>query len=62
MLLNESSIQRIGATDITFGMPGSDSKMEVHVTDTTALEMRSMSDQAIFSDMPASCVLMTGIT
>jgi hypothetical protein len=62
MLLNEKSIQRIGATDITFGMPGSDSKMEVHVTDQTALEMRSMSDQAIFSDMPATCVLMTGIS
>lgn len=62
MVLNESSIQRIGATDITFAMPGSGSKMEVHVTDTTALEIRSMSDQAIFSDMPASCVLMTGIT
>lgn len=62
MLLNESSIQRIGATDITFAMPGSESKMEVHVTDVTALEMRSMSDQAIFSDMPATCVLLTGQT
>jgi hypothetical protein len=62
MMLNESSIQRIGATDITFGMPGADSKMEVHVTDQTALEMRSMSDQAIFSDQPATCVLLTGIT
>jgi hypothetical protein len=62
MLLNESSIHRIGATDITFGMPGSGEKMEVHVTDTTALEMRSMSDQAIFSEAPATCVLMTGIT
>ncbi len=62
MLLNDSSIQRIGATDITFAMPGQGEKMEVHVTDTTALEIRSMSDQAIFSDMPASCVLMTGLT
>lgn len=62
MLLNESSIQRIGATDITFAMPGQGDAMEVHVTDTTALEMRSMSDQAIFSDMPASCVLMSSIT
>jgi hypothetical protein len=62
MLLNESSIQRIGATDITFAMPGSSEKMEVHVTDVTAIEMRSMSDQAVFSDMPATCVLMTGIT
>jgi hypothetical protein len=62
MLLNESSIQRIGSTDITFAMPGSGEKMEVHVTDVTALEMRSMSDQAIFSDMPATNVLLTGIT
>lgn len=62
MMLNESSIQRIGATDITFAMPGSGSTMEVHVTDQTALEIRSMSDQSIFSDMPASCVLLTGIT
>lgn len=62
MMLNDSSIQRIGATDITFAMPGQGEKMEVHVTDVTALEIRSMSDQAIFSDMPASCVLMTGLT
>jgi len=62
MMLNGSSVQRIGATDITFAMPGSGSQMEVHVTDTTALEIRSMSDQAIFSDMPASCVLMSSIT
>jgi hypothetical protein len=62
MLLNDPSIQRIGATDITFAMPGQGEKMEVHVTDTTALEIRSMSDQAIFSDMPASCVLMSSLT
>lgn len=62
MLLAEDSINRVGATDITFGMPGSGSPMEVHVTDSTALEFRSMSDQAIFSEMPAQCVLLTGIT
>lgn len=62
MLLNDPSIQRIGATDITFAMPGQGEKMEVHVTDVTALEIRSMSDQAIFSDMPATCVLLTGLT
>lgn len=62
MLLNESSIQRIGATDITFAMPGSGQVLEVQVTDTTALEMRSMSDQGIFSDMPATCVLMSALT
>lgn len=62
MMLAEDSINRVGATDITFGMPGSGSEMEVHVTDATAIEFRSMSDQAIFSEMPAQNVLLTGIT
>ncbi len=61
-LLSEESWNRVGATDITFGMPGSGSPMEVHVTDATALEFRSMSDQAIFSEMPAQNVILTGIT
>lgn len=61
-MLAEDSWNRVGATDITFGMPGSGSPMEVHVTDATALEFRSMSDQAIFSEMPAQNVIMTGIT
>lgn len=62
MLLAEDSIHRVGATDVTFGMPGSGSPMEVHVTDSTAIEFRSMSDQAIFSEMPAQNVLLTGIS
>lgn len=61
-LLSEDTWNRVGATDITFGMPGSGSPMEVHVTDSTALEFRSMSDQAVFSEMPAQNVLLTGIT
>ena len=61
-MLSEPTIMRAGAVDITFGMPGSGSPMEVHVTDSTALEFRSMSDQAIFSEKPAQCVLLTGIT
>src|SRR5690606_31042071 len=42
MLISKSEFHRCGATDITFGMPGASSKMEVHVVDMTALEMRSM--------------------
>ncbi len=61
-MLSEDTINRVGATDITFGMPGSGAQMEVHVTDSTALEFRSMSDQAIFSEKPAQNVLLTGIT
>ncbi len=59
MMLADKSIQRVGATDVTFALPGSGGeKMEVHVTDSTAIEFRSMCDQAIFSDCPAQCVLL----
>ncbi len=58
-MLAEDSIQRVGATDVTFSMPGSGGEtMQVHVTSQTALEFRSMSDQAIYSDCPAQCVLL----
>lgn len=62
LLLPEEHVHRVGATDITFGMPGSNEPMEVHVTDTTALEIRSMSDQGIYLERPAHAVIGTGIT
>lgn len=62
MLIPDTKAHRIGATDITMGMPGSDEPMEVHVTDTTALEIRSMSDNAIYLEAPAHAVLLTGVT
>lgn len=62
MMLPDKKVHRVGATDITMGMPGTGSPMEVHVTDQTALEIRSMSDQGIYLDCPAQAVLMTGIT
>lgn len=62
MLVPDDHVHRVGATDITFGMPGSDEPMEVHVTDTTALEIRSMSDQGVYFERPAHGVNFTGIT
>lgn len=62
MLISEDDTHRVGSTDITFGMPGSDEAMEVHVTDVTALEIRSMSDQGIYFETPAKCVNLSGIT
>lgn len=62
MMLAEDSVHRVGATDVTFSLPGANEPMTVHVTDTTAIEIRSMSDQAIYSDSPATNVLLTGIT
>jgi hypothetical protein len=62
MMIAEDSIHRVGATDVTFALPGSSDPMQVHVTDSTAIELRSMSDQGIYSDTPAQCILLTGIT
>lgn len=62
MLVPDDHVHRVGATDITMGMPGSDEPMEVHVTDTTALEIRSMSDQGVYFERPAHAVNFTGIT
>ncbi len=62
MMLPEEYVHRVGATDVTMALPGSGEPMQVHVTDATALEIRSMSDQGIYLDCPAQAVLLTGIT
>lgn len=62
MMLSEPTFHRVGATDVTFAMPGSDEPLQVHVTDATALEIRAMSDQGIYSEKPAESVLMTAIS
>jgi hypothetical protein len=62
MILPVDAVHRVGATDITFSLPGSSEPMTVHVTDSTAIELRSMSDQGIYLETPAQAVLMTGIS
>lgn len=62
MLLPEEYVHRVGATDVTMSLPGSGEPMQVHVTDSTALEIRSMSDMGIYLDCPAQAVLLSGIT
>jgi hypothetical protein len=61
-LISDEGIHRVGATDVTFSLPGSGEAMQVHVTDYTAIELRSMSDQGIYSETPAQNVMLTGIT
>jgi hypothetical protein len=62
IMLPEDAVHRVGATDVTFSLPGSNEAMTVHVTDSTAIELRSMSDQGIYIETPAQAVLLTGIT
>lgn len=58
MMFPEAHYQRVGATDVTMALPGSGESMSVNVTDTTAIEFRSMSDQAGYLEVPAQSVLL----
>lgn len=62
MLLPSDQVHRIGATDVTMSLPGSDEPLHVIVTGVTAIELHSMSDQGIFIEIPARACLLTGIT
>jgi len=61
-MLAEDNVHRVGATDVTFALPGQGEAMQVHVTDSTAIELRSMSDQAIYFETPAQNVLLSAIS
>jgi len=54
-------VKRVGATDVTFNMPGRGDEIFLHIQEETCYEMRAMADQAIFVEQPAKCVKMTGI-
>lgn len=62
MIIPDDNFELIGASGVTLGMPGAGSDMQVHVADTTALEIRSMSDMQGFISTPAQAILCYGIT
>ncbi len=61
-LLPTEEVHRIGSTDVTMALPGSDEELSVNVSNLTAIEFRSMSDVATFLEVPAKAGLLTGIT
>jgi hypothetical protein len=61
-LLPADEVHRIGSTDVTMALPGSDEELSVQVSNLTAIEFRSMSDQGIFLEVPAKGGLLYGIT
>lgn len=61
-LLPSDEVHRIGSTDVTMALPGSGEELSVQVSNSTAIEFRSMSDQAIFCEVPARAGLLTGLT
>ena len=62
MLLASDEVHRIGSTDVTMALPGSNEELSVQVYNLTAIEFRSMSDQGIFCEVPARCGLLTNLT
>jgi len=62
MLLPVSEVHRIGSTDVTMALPGSDEELSVQVSNLTAIEFRSMSDQGIFMEVPARAGLLDNLT
>ena len=62
MLFPEDELHRIGSTDVTMALPGSSEELTVQVSNSTAIEFRSMSDQAVYLEVPARAGLAYGIT
>lgn len=61
-LLPSDEVHRIGSTDVTMALPGSSEELTVQVSNNTAIEFRSMSDQGIFMEVPARAGLLLNLT
>lgn len=56
-------VKRLGATDITFNVPGNpDNRIFIHLQSNAGFEVRSYTDQAIILDSPAKSAKITGFT
>lgn len=61
-MLPSMEVHRIGSTDVTMALPGSNEELSVNVSNSTAIEFRSMSDQGIFIEVPARAGLLENLT
>lgn len=61
-ILPLEAIQRIGSCDVTFGLPGGDDQFFTWLPEYNAVELRAMTDQAIFLDRPAQAIYLSNIT
>lgn len=59
-LFNPEDLVRVGTTDWTFDVPGAEGRMLHHVAGKSGMEMRMFSNQAIMSERPAGCSIITG--
>lgn len=54
-------IKRIGSSDITFDAPMNQGEIFLHLPNKAGYELRAYSNQSIFVETPARCVLITDI-
>lgn len=57
-----SKCQRVGSTDLTFVLPGTNGEMLLHIPDKNVYEARCYSDQTIFCKTPGRIVYYSGVT
>ncbi len=60
-MLQPSLFQRIGATDVTFNVPGRGGDFYRQLDDQAGIEVRAFYHQALFSKAPGKLCLFTGI-
>lgn len=58
----KSKLKRIGATDVTFKVPGRGDEFFLHVPDAAGYELRCYANQALFLEQPGRTVKLTGIS
>lgn len=58
----KSALKRVGATDVTFNLPGRGDEFFLHVPDAAGFELRAYSNQALFSPTPAKLTKYTSIS
>lgn len=58
----KSALKRVGATDVTFNLPGRGDEFFLHVPDAAGFELRCYSNQALFSPTPAKLTKLASIT
>ncbi len=61
-IVPEECLMRLGAVELSFGVPGMDEQFFTLVSAKNAVELQCMADQAIFCEKPAYCVKLTGLT
>ena len=61
LLCSPRLMKRVGATDITFNLPGRGDEFFFDLEDKAGVEIRCYSNQALFTAKPGLCGSLTGI-